>query len=1668
MWTFNKDLNSWFKKEDNISKDSFEIYKQELSSFRLYSKCLSGATYLPINNFDNIYDIISNYIPRNWYISPQVSSYANTDIPDNNPSAINNNSLDEYYKQYISEYGLTLKNKFTPDRLIKDSLSNFLSVDVATIEQIDINNVPDRIDGVRLIDGHRVLVKNQTSNIVLPNSTNPDDFFDGNFEIVENFGSTTEYRFFNEENGIYLFESNQLIKQTDLDNYENIIRYSVYVKLGDINFDKQFHLSRLKNGYYPLPGNPIEFLENKNWLLRNQVDYNNLFDLNFFDIIKHDEKSYTFNGISYKIPERIIKFGEFGTIINNQDGVSNIINNKYKVNLRSISETTLNYWVVGDKGTLLKIRKHDFNIERIELDCKCPSNLVITNLKSIDFFNDLNGVIVGELNTILITSDGGVNWERIKIDAFDSYYFNKVIYNKSDRFFIGGDNGIFVDFRRDLKGWTAYRRRISRFEDKDDEYLLVDDINDLAYIKTSNWNLDYTYSTQSTSTDKELIILATNDGKIIIHDINNSIPFDTQFFYLKLDNNYGDIVNITNKSGTNEIFFTSTGNSDVEGGVFKISLDDFDKIGLSDPISNVIISSTQSIAPNLLSDLFNNSLFDYKGQELIIAGNNSLSGFSLYSDPLNFIELDPDFKSRLKSKMLFLDYDIASKLNFFTDDGDYRLPEPISFTFSNDVISFSSIGTTQSEVNWFNYWQDRQMTFEYHNNEGITENKKVLISPTFSYEPSASEQIIASTGITNSLSAIENLAPNISDSKSGRFFGTQPIAEPNDIYQLYLYEYLAVYRVDSSYPVNIGDVIRLESNILNSNFIVNKIEEINGFSYVYMFTEFNENIINELTKQDIKISNLNAFKDKDDFISKFNNHPISIGYSVNDDNDFITISANFNNLTSYYNMATKVKVGSLYYEMAYLDSFLRFGYTPTYNILDYLKSIDSLVFTEDKEYLVMPDYRSIPYSGDINNINSDSLFVYENKIYFGHDYEFEWNSFFINTFVDVNVDSTKSEKLLIIRKYKIENAYVIELHKPIDKSPTSSFIDIISRRTLKQISKDLQELNNIQRPLNNKSYQVGEYLEYAFDIYERELNFKINTDSYAKILLSDLVTMESITSIIYTDYNNELSLNITRIDSEKSIKILNTVNTNGKLSIICSSPHDLSKGDGVILEFDGGEDSSEFINQQYFGFRIVTEVLNDNSFVTDIDYGLAPIVGNDTGLVKFIKKDPFLNYQPVDITDIGVDKKGTKAIELNPDNTELIGSIVRLIDVDIDKFRFRLVDGLNVESLALNYSWIYEAEISGAVIGLTNNELTWYKGTWECGRWFGGRWLSGTWLSGDWYGGSWESKIIKDNWISIEVDEKSSNPTSSIWFNGRWFDGVWDNGTWVNGRWYSGEWNNGRWFNGIWNDGVWNSGRFTSGVWVLGTWNSGVFNTENGPSYWLDGTWNSGDFENGMWYDGVFDEKRGESRFGVKSYNSRTSNWLSGNWISGSFHSRLNIDSLGNYSVSKIHKYSIWKTGSWLSGDWYGGVAFNIDFKSGVWYGGILEDIQVIGFNQTNNSLNEIVLNGIFKFNTGDTISIIDNNSGSSYSNIGSNDSPGNYTILNYIDDIESNRTKIYVDKDISLLVNSVSDTNTGLKIVSNFRNCNWKSGIWNNGIYENGLWKGGIWYDGIFNATWM
>ena len=102
MWEYNSEYNKWNMSIDNMIDDDYQFYLQELSLVRFYSKALSGATYLPVSNFNNIYDVLGSYKARNWYIGIDGSDYTNTLIPSFNAESINaTTSVDYYDNEYF-------------------------------------------------------------------------------------------------------------------------------------------------------------------------------------------------------------------------------------------------------------------------------------------------------------------------------------------------------------------------------------------------------------------------------------------------------------------------------------------------------------------------------------------------------------------------------------------------------------------------------------------------------------------------------------------------------------------------------------------------------------------------------------------------------------------------------------------------------------------------------------------------------------------------------------------------------------------------------------------------------------------------------------------------------------------------------------------------------------------------------------------------------------------------------------------------------------------------------------------------------------------------------------------------------------------------------------------------------------------------------------------------------------------------------------------------------------------------------------------------------------------------------------------------------------------------------------------------------------------------------
>jgi hypothetical protein len=68
-------------------------------------------------------------------------------------------------------------------------------------------------------------------------------------------------------------------------------------------------------------------------------------------------------------------------------------------------------------------------------------------------------------------------------------------------------------------------------------------------------------------------------------------------------------------------------------------------------------------------------------------------------------------------------------------------------------------------------------------------------------------------------------------------------------------------------------------------------------------------------------------------------------------------------------------------------------------------------------------------------------------------------------------------------------------------------------------------------------------------------------------------------------------------------------------------------------------------------------------------------------------------------------------------------------------------------------------------------------------------------------------------------------------------------------------------------------------------------------------------------------------------------------------------------------------------------------------------------------------------------------------------------------EDVNSFTTKVETIPDVGITIPMPFEKDK-YKVVSEFNNTNWKSGIWTNGVFNSGLWEGGMFYDGIFNGV--
>lgn len=1568
MWELTE--NKWEKVNGNIDKSQYNAIRQDLEDIRFYSKCLKGISYNMIDNPLDLYSVLN--VKKDWtFANTLPNSISGMDFTHE----INSNTINNEWKKFNTEWGMTLKTNFTPEKVIRDGLKNFIQVDLATTEMINILDTRNiKIDGKIIRNGQKVLVKDQINLEVLSNTIDPNTHFISNFYPTQDGTQpNTEYFFYNEENGVYIVENNSLVKM-ELD-YTDIVQKSIYVKGGDENRDKQYKLSRLLNGFFPEDGQPKEFLEKDNILIRNEFQYQDIFEINIYDSVEDTNNN------------RNIFIGDFGAIFiwDNNSEKLNIIRNKFKFKLFSIKNIENHYIIVGERGSILRVDKTTLEIEYIQKS--------LFPFYEVSFFNNKRGFIVG-YEKILFTQNGGKNWEELNLTNTNDRLKSVNFYAK-DRCIIAGENGVIFELKWINNKWIKedliFEKKIGNeiFEN-------VFDYNKVYYDESKGHFI----------VGNEMIFIDNNDDYYFIEndfnikdiEIDGNIIFivtDSGFFILDYNDILTEIGNLTDEN-TIEISFININNNNY------LSI-------------NKIIGSFMLTSENFTIENF--------------------------ETPLNFTDLTQNFETT--SRLLFLDYDIGSKLNFYKDD-TYRLPEQESFTASfittlSSGISEIEVRSKVDEKSWIDYYKDILKEkydgdfIEFNHKFSVVNNDKTLI-----------------TG--NDIGGIDNLFGTMSSTFSspyimhlGHYDNENWIVIKND-----------------NIDIEPSDVINIESDILTGRFICVKNETINSEVFSYFKSRFDSQLEEDffgLTASQIEIENLNKFPNNnvtglDNLHEKMNKHYIGDGYNfefieknlyglpINSHDVEIGVTPLYNNKTAYYNLELEIIDNSRFNNDAFLEyehNFLNFGYTPRYNILDFLNNINDNIFIEDYEFLALPQFENLDAAmypildetrpvliGPLKDVGSAQFS--KNIISFHVDYKDYWESLFLYTFINVEFDSSIFEKNLIIEKGFDEssNRYFIKLNKEINApNSTQGDISILSRRKLEEISSDLNELNNIQT-----NFDVDR------ETFRKKLNFKFFTDSYARILLSDKNIKDNLSAIVYTDNNNELSSNI--INIEEKLEFETTIVDNSGLAklVFNTNIEDIHINDYLIIN---DPNSPEI----YSGYHVINNIDYDENEIT-LE---TPFISSVDVDVTYYNFDRNLFFLPTDLIDVGIDAKSKIAVDIKPEMVKVTDKF-ELVDIDKSKFRFNLIEGLTLDRIVSEFPWLLEAELTDATIGIDDEGPIFYKGIWECGRFFKGKFMSGTWLSGQFYSGTMNSYDVNVNKISATVDFNIKGDGT------RWYDGDFRGGTmnWVKffgGTFIDGVSNNIEFFDGTHQRGEWNGGHFKGGLWINGIWNSGIFEATERDSIWLDGTWNGGDFRNGYWWNGKFSNRKGQSRFGVMPINSRKAIWNGGHFISGEFHSILNLNQNSETIPSINHKFSEFRTGKISNIDFWGGQIMSADFNKGNFIDGICKGIKD-SIEDINQNSNIVILNKRWHFNRNDKLWVIN-----------SNNQWEEHMVNDVIYDNILDETQVILYNDISIL--NPND------IVTRFKEANWINGVMLNGIFLNNNFRGGMWLDGYFgeSALW-
>lgn len=1569
MWT--RETNTWVKYKFEQSQRKFK--DNYLEQILMYQKCVNAVTYMPVDNLDdNIYNLYDYYSLDNW-----------------------------------EEYHNTIKTYYTPGNVI-DGLINIIQVDVASTEDIDISlsYINPIIDTITLVDGHLVLLKDQTNTV---------------------------------ENGIYKFTNGKFEQVSSLVNYADRLNFSVYIKLGGENKNLQFFLERDVTSLYPSDTDAKTFKEGHNYIIKHKFEYKNLQDVTLHDgAIKLDSFSasgfdvtHNKGGTSEIVIENVpagtlpsvvggkiyitvightdpdlilneqieilsevvvpngpnfdhtyttainvpgppsptenvsVRFdydisfavGEFGLLIKDysdfDDGrKTELIITGDKNRLRGVhmsSDSFGNFtgyvYTCGNNGAILKSVDYGTTFEKL------PS-ITTNNLHDVHFYNLTVGVAVGELGTVLITEDGGNNWTMLQpTDINEQKVFNAVYMNSLDQAIIVGDRGLFFVLNKIGSNWEINRIPLIREENSLVSYPIINDMNDIYYDVTN----DYFY-------------VVGSEG-----------------FMLRIDSNF-DLVFFEDVTTTIEF------NSIDKGNAFFILAGDDEKLYGFAPI--VTLNPDSNVSPTVLfpftiidtyedDHVYNRAMLSLIKPDDIVYGIGNHTFYKSTEGSATWSSVYTTLFDEIKTKLLVLDYKLGRKMYFINNSGDVVKPTRLYDTSlpgtelpGLDVLSL----TDTNEVAFIPYNEDHNFWQYYieHNLYDITTGTK----PNDFF-------------VTNTISDYKYGADNVVDG------GATDVVVNDDHILLKL--------TNTVFNANPGDLIRVDiketvptfSTFLTGVFMVISWDG----TYLRVNEIFNDTLTNDLHNGPypftMEVINLTYLEEGNysSFVDNWNDAFFGFYTFTWDNTDMVVkMEAADKSLTSYFNMRMNIydSTGNDYV-LDYKENDLNFKYGPYYNILNTLSDIDP-IFTPGKTFN-MPQ---IAFTYESSSLSPDQFVFDGNKIVMGSNHAADWEQYYVNTFVDiVHNASPILTRVLILKKetavvngltrYYLYFDYFMQELVSGYGVVTSDTIEIKSRNTLEEISYDLTRTDDVHHDM----FQLL-LTDNVINRQYKEGLATINTNNYAKILLQDSDIKEHVTGIIYTDNNFDLAFNVLNVSGDPSFNF---------------EPVDLY--DVGVDEIPKRSNAIDPTNVDTF----IAANTKTGRTITGIDfnkYAFRLVDGLD--IITLSQKYGWILETEMKDAVIGEDENG-------------------LVWYTGEWFCGIWADGTWYSGIFHDGIWIDGTWNSRAIEDLGTSVIVKQLSGVEYSLWLGGTWIDGVWNNGSHFDGEW----IDGTW------------NNGLWLNGQWDEGTWNNGNWKGGLWITGIWNDGTFSmenaTSIWFFGYWNGGDFKNGIWKDGFFNQAFgklsrFGTES--TYQLRSIWENGSFVNGEIHTFANVENgdvnkpllsegyqytvfnAGEVRSGA-CYGAtfKQGNWYGGTMLQGYVEGKIEID-VTNFQLS----------GDTLTLDVQG---YQHYIKEG-------DRIQLIGDVDLSYLPAPIT---------------------PTHEQIGYNTNPVSHIVQSV--DFNNGNIDILLDNPSINDINGTFGAYLTLNIAFTVHGGTWENSLWNYGLWLGGTWYGGLWMDGIWEeGKWM